>query len=438
MQFSRRKFIQASVAFAGLNILPAHAWARSPNSKIGIAYIGLGGRGRAVMNGIASHKMTQTVALCDIDINNLQKGSELYPNAQTFNDYRKMLLQLGDKIDAVMIATPDHTHAPAAIMAMNLGKHVYCEKPHSHGIAEAYQMNALAKEKGLSTQMGIQLHSTTGYRTLTHYIQDGAIGRISKAYAWSHKNWGYDKALPTGPTRVPNHIDWDLWLGTAADRPYLKNMYHPANWRRMIDFGNGTLGDMGVHIFDPVISSLALNQPTKITTNCREPNGYSHPSSHIIEYEFDGSKYTDSKFSLTWFDGKFAPKTDTEIADLQMPDGRELPNQAIMFIGEKGQRILLPHASGPQFLPRSIQETLRRPKFSPISHYHEWVDASMGNGLNCKADFDYAQTLTSTVLLGVLGNRFPGQQLNWDADNMRFTNNEAANQLVTKAYRKQF
>ena len=438
MKTNRRNFIQSSAAFAGLSILPGRIWANSPNSKIGIAYIGVGKRGAGVMGSIANHKMAECIAICDTDSNNLKKATQRFSGVPTFTDYRKMLLTLGDKIDAVMVATPDHTHAPAAMLAMELGKHVYCEKPLTHGIAEAYEMNAISKEKGLSTQMGTQLHSSQAYRTLTHYLQDGVIGKVSRIYGWSNKNWGYDGAMPTGPDPVPEELNWNLWLGTAAERPYWKGFYHPSRWRRMTDFGNGTLGDMGVHIFDPVMSSLNLGQPTKITTKCRESNGFSQPEGSTVEYEFTGTEYTESKVNFTWFDGKHTPKTDTDIVDLQMEGDRKLPTQGAMFIGENGKRCLLSHGSGPQFLPRSMHATLTKPKIQSLNHYSQWVDAAMGNGKKCNVDFDYAETLTSTVLLGVLGNRFPGQELHWDAAKMRFTNNEAANQLVHKTYRKGF
>jgi predicted dehydrogenase len=299
-------------------------------------------------------------------------------------------------------------------------------------------MNALSKEKGVATQMGTQLHSTQAYRMLTHFIRDGVIGKTSKVYGWSSKKWGYDSALPTGHDPVPAHVDWNLWIGTSAERPYLNKIYHPGNWRRMTDFGNGTLGDMGVHIFDPVLSSLNLGQPIKSITKCRAFNGYSHPSGNTVEYEFVGSEYTDSNVIFTWFDGSHTPNQNTEIADLQLPDERKLPSQGAMFIGENGQRILLPHGSGPQFFPSSIKSKLTKPKIAPLNHYHQWVDAAMGNGQKCNVDFDYAETLTTTVLLGVLGNRFPGKELHWDAANMRFTNHNEANQLIHKSYRKAF
>jgi predicted dehydrogenase len=388
---------------------------------------------------VASHPKVQIVGLADVDRTALEHERLLsYQDTARFADYREMLGTLGDKIDGVVITTPDHTHYPATLMAMNMGKAVYCQKPLTHEISEAYELAALAKEKNLVTQMGIQCHSADAYRMAVDFLQQGIIGKVSKVYAWSNKSWGDDGAAYAGSDPIPESLDWNLWLGSATARPYLKDKYHSAKWRKTLDFGCGTLGDMGVHIIDTPYAALKLGQPRSVQVTCRESNHCSHPSKNIVEYEFPSTEYTTDKLQFTWFDGAYVPKTAGQInPDLELEAGKTLPAQGAMFIGEDGQRMLLPHMSAPQPLPRSLLANVTKPQLKPANHYHQWVDAGMGNG-TCSADFEYAAPLTTGVLLGVVGNRFPGQTLQWDGDAMRFTNNEDANKLVSRSYRTDY
>jgi predicted dehydrogenase len=437
-RIKRREFIKASSAFAGIQLLPSLARAQSPNRKIGVAQIGIGGMGTRDLATVAGHPMVEIVGLCDVDRTRLDKVAGKHPQATCYQDYREMLSALGDKLDAVVVSTPDHTHAPAAMAAMEGKKHIYCQKPLTHDIAESYQMAALAREYQLTTQMGIQIHSGISYRTAVEAVRSGVIGKISKVYVWSGKDWGYDGPPYEGSDPVPETLDWNLWLGTAPERPYLEGKYHPNNWRKILDFGCGTLGDMGVHIFDTPIKALELGFATSVKTTCREPNGFSHPNANVIEYTFNGTRHTTNEITFTWFDGKASPaKAGTTNPDLQLPDDRKLPGQGAMFIGEEGKRILLPHVGGPQFLPRELTEAFEKPKLEPIDHYHLWVDSILGKA-ECNAGFDYAHLLTTNVLLGVVGSHFPGKLLEWDGGKMRFTNHEAANKYVTRDYRPGF
>ncbi len=439
MKANRRQFLKTSALFAGWSILPAGAWSNPLNSRFCTAHIGLGGMGRGDLHSVASHPKVQVVGLADVDRNVLAHQKMLrYREAVRFADYREMLRTLGDKIDGVVISTPDHTHYPATLMAMNMGKAVYCQKPLTHEIAEAYELAALAKEKNLVTQMGIQCHSADAYRMAVDFLQQGIIGKVSKVYTWSNKNWGYDGAAYSGSDPIPENFDWNLWLGSAAVRPYLNGKYHPGQWRKNLDFGCGTLGDMGVHIMDTPYAALKLQQPRSVKVTCREPNHFSHPTKNIVEYEFPSTKYTTDKLQFVWFDGTYAPKTAGQInPDLELEAGKTLPREGAMFIGEEGQRLLLPHLSAPQPLPRSLLGNISKPALKPANHYHQWVDAGMGNG-SCSADFEYSGSLTTSVLLGVVGNRFPGQTLQWEGDAMRFSNNEAANKLVSRSYRQNY
>jgi predicted dehydrogenase len=429
----RRNFIKATAATVGsFSILPSGLWANSPNSKICTAHIGVGGKGGSDLRSIANHRNVQVIGLCDVDKQRAASGISKHKSARFFSDYREMITALGDKIDAVMISTPDHTHYPATLAAMNAGKHVYTQKPLVHKISEARHLKTLAREKNLVTQMGIQVHSSIAYRMATHFLRGGAIGKVSKVYVWSSKNWGYDGPAITGEDPIPESLDWNLWLGTAPDRSYKKGKFHPGQWRRFLEYGCGTLGDMGVHIFDTPFHALELEPPNWVETTCRKPNGYGHPGKNIVRYGFSETPHTAKELLWTWYDGAYAPPKNEP--DLEMPDGKKLPDQGAMLVGEKG-RMLLPHVGGPRFLPRSLQTTVEKPKLAPTNHYHQWIDAIEGKGTP-SANFDYAADLTETVLLGTIGNRFPGKKLEWDRTTMAFTNSPEANQLVKGEYRK--
>ena len=309
------------------------------------------------LKSIASHPQVEVLALCDVDTNSLAKAQALHPKAQGFSDYRKLLDQLGDQIDAVVVSTPDHTHAPASLRAMEMGKAVYCQKPLTHHVSEARAVRKLAEDKGLVTQMGIQIHSFQEYRSAVQLIQSGIIGKVHTVRAWSPKNWGYDGQAPKGMDVVPTSLDWNLWLGTAPERPYVEEYYHPGNWRKLLDYGCGTLGDMGVHIFDTPYTALALDVPMTITTKCRKPTGFGHPEKNIVTYEFPGTEFTTDSLKWVWYDGKKAPKKHKE---LKLPNGDKLPNQGSMFIGEKG-RLLLPHYDFPKLIVNGAYETVGYP-----------------------------------------------------------------------------
>ena len=263
----RRNFLKNSAALASMTFLPASAWALSKGGKLRTAHIGVGGKGTSNLSSIASHPMVEVVALCDVDSMNLAKAKELHPNAKVYTDYRLLLIEMKDSIDAVVVSTPDHTHAPASLTAMNMGKSVFCEKPLTHHVSEARAMRKLAEDKDLITQMGIQCHSSDEYRKAVILIQSGIIGKVGTVRAWSPKNWGYDGPAPEGSDPIPETLDWNLWLGTSPERPYKDKIYHPANWRKLLDYGCGTLGDMGVHIFDTPYTALELDVPKTYDPN---------------------------------------------------------------------------------------------------------------------------------------------------------------------------
>ncbi len=472
---NKREFIKNSVAGAlGIILVPSFLKGGNLQEKLRTAHIGVGNMGMADLKAISSHPAVEVAALCDVDAINLSVASKMHPKARIFFDYRTMLEEMGNKIDAVIVSTPDHTHAPASLMAMNMNKPVYCQKPLTHYVSESREMKRLAAEKGLVTQMGIQVHSFYDYKLATLLIQSGIIGKVHTVHAWSPKNWGYDGPLPQGEDPVPEQLDWNLWLGTSKKRPYKNGMYHPANWRKLMDYGCGTLGDMGVHIFDTPYNALQLDVPRTITTECRPSNGFGFPEHNIVTYEFPGTPYTGKSLKWIWYDGEGAPRMseDLRLPGMEIKKGRnnqvagakdkisldagvaaenELPEQGAMFVGEKG-RLLLPHFMQ---LPRKISkgkyvdiskeiakvskehnlgEPIRNYDLEGPKHYHQFVDACLGKATTT-APFDYAARLTETILLGTIAGRFPGETLHWDAVSAKFRE-EKANQYLAGEYRQ--
>ncbi len=441
----KRDFLKSTAALGLTALLPSSVWALSKNGRLRTAHIGVSNMGGNDLASISSHELVDVVALCDVDSKALAEAKKLHPNAAVYKDYRVMLKEMKSDIDAVIVSTPDHTHAPASMMAMEIGKPVYCQKPLTHHVVEARAMRKMAKEKNLVTQMGIQVHSFYDYKLATLLIQSGIIGKVSTVRAWSPKNWGFDGPEPKGSDPVPDNLDWNLWLGTSAERPYKEGYYHPANWRKLLDYGCGTLGDMGVHIFDTPYNALKLDVPMTIKNQCRKPTGFGFPEKNTVTYTFPGTEYTADTLKWIWYDGKGAPGKHK---DLRLPNNEKLPNQGAMFVGEKG-RLLLPHFME---LPRLIvdgkyqeldlsiikdQEAIGEPVRDYNSegnkHYHQFVDACLGKA-ECSAPFEYSARLTETILLGVIAGRFPNKTLHWDNATARFSEPEA-NKFLDAPYR---
>ena len=430
---TRRNFVKSTAAIGGFSIIPSGLLANPPSGKLTYALAGCGGNGGGTTRSMMSHPKLQVVALCDPDKRQtarcMKKVKLTNAKAETFQDYREMLTKMGDKLDAIAVSTPDHNHHPVTLQAMKLGKHVYTQKPLTNRISHARELKKVAGETGVVNRMGIQLHSSVGNRTVGHYLRDGTIGKIKKVYVWSPKTWGDDRTSRTAEQPVPANMDWGLWLGNAPKQPFRSGI-HPSRWRCYLDFGAGTLGDMGVHIFDTPFKALALTYPNWVRTTCRKSNGFGHPTANTVEYSFSETKYTTKDFRFTWFDGKHA--TTKKIPELKLPSGSRFPGQGAVYVGEKGC-ILHPHMSGAIFFPDSIKQQVakaKKPDIAPMDHYHDWIDACLAGKPSTHADFTYAAALTETVLLGVVGNRFPGEKLQWDCKKMKFTNMPEADKLV--------
>jgi predicted dehydrogenase len=432
----RRIFIRTVTAGGLAFMLPIPS-----RAKVRIAQVGLGAMGVGDLHDIASHPEVEVVALCDVDTTKLAQVKMTYPNAKTFTDYKEMFKSMGKEIDAVVVSTCDHAHAPVSLAAMELNKNVYCQKPLTRYISESRKMDAVAAQKKLVTQMGIQVHSFYEYKLATIMIQKGIIGKVKKVIAWSPKVWGYDGAAPEGSDPVPEGLNWDLWLGGARKRPYRKDIHQSGNWRKIIDYGCGTLGDMGVHIFDTPYNALQLTVPLTVKNSCRPPTDFAHPEKNHVTYVFPGTSYTTPTLEWVWYDGVDAPAKQDE---LKLPADGKLPEQGAMFIGENGDRLLLPHFMlPPQLIKNDKYEPIDINQYDPDGkagkpnvsyeegspkHYHQFIDACLGKA-TCSAPFSYAAKLTEVILLGVIAARFPDQTLHWDGKKARFKE-EAANRFL--------
>ncbi|MGI9240895.1 MAG: Gfo/Idh/MocA family oxidoreductase [Verrucomicrobiales bacterium] len=437
---SRRHFLRsASAGIAAPLILPGLGrGADSPNGKLNHAAIGVDGQGWSDLVQIASHPQCEIVAICDVDTARMEKAAAKFPQARRYQDWRELLEKEGDKIDSVNVTVPDHMHAPISISAMNLGKHCYTEKPLTHEVYEARQMRLAADKSGVVTQMGNQIHSSIEYRSAAIMVQEGAIGKVKEVHAWSGAKFP-QRGRPEGEDPVPATLDWDKWIGVAPMRPYKSGVYHPFNWRGWIDFGGGAIGDFGCHILDTPFKALELTAPTTIKATVPDDwadkaawHTENWPDWEIFEYSFPGTKFTAADtLKVVWYDGGKQPPL--ELVPFEK-EGRQLPSGGSLFVGETGT-LLLPHVGGPQLVPYSKNRDLKRPKLDGMNHYHNFVDGCLGKA-KTGSHFGFAGPLTEATLLGNIANRFAGKELAWDSAALKFTNEDAANQLIRREYRK--
>jgi len=447
-RWSRREFVGAAAAVAAFTYVPKHvlgqAGGSSANNKLNIAGIGVGGRGASDIDGVSSENI---VALCDVDLKRASGTFRKHPNAKVYRDFRVMLEKEAKNIDAVVIGAPDHIHAPAAIMAMKMGKHVYCEKPMAHTVYEARRMTEVAAETGVVTQMGNQGHAGEGLRLYWEFIHDGAIGTVREVHVWSDRAgtkerpwWPQGIDRPEGSVPVPDGLDWDLWLGPAQWRPFAKfpngrggeATYVPFNWRGWWDFGCGALGDMAVHNADPAFFALDLDAPTAVEAETSELKDETLPISNIIRFEFP-AKGSRPAVKMTWYDGGNLPERP---ADLE--EGRRMGGNGILFIGDKGKLMGGSHAGVPRLIPETAMKDYGKPpKTLPRSpgHHAEWIEAcKAGDPKAAKSGFWYAGPFTESLLVGNLAVRLQ-KRVEWDAKAMRSPNCPEADNYITKFYR---
>ncbi len=403
----------------------------SPNGKLCHASFGASGMAWADLNEIVKHPSIELVAVADVDLSKTDAVKKAFPKAKIYQDWRE-LLEKEKQLDTVNVSTPDHMHAPIGMSALMRGKHVYGQKPLTHDIYESRRLTEVARQKKLVTQMGIQIHSAREYRMAVRLIQDLAIGKVKEVHTWSGKDWGDLGEMPKRTDPVPASLNWDAWVGVCAARPFIGDgWYHPGNWRKRLDFGTGTFGDMGCHIYDPVFKALALTSPLTVRSEGPAPNAHSWAINAIIEYVFPGTAYTEGKtVKVTWYDGKERPPKDVQA----LLGGMGVPDQGSIFLGTKGV-MLLPHIGMPVMLPEKDFDDYKLPQVQGENHWLQWVNGCLGKGVP-SANFDYSGPLTEAVLLGSVATRFPKTTLEWAAAKVKFSNVKEANQYVRRQYRK--
>ncbi len=439
---SRRSFLAATGAITTFMALPAHVLGRavetSPNNKLNIAGIGVGGQGGHDVDQFSSENI---VALCDVDEAHAARVFKEYPNAKRYKDFRQMLDQ--DKsIDAVVVGTPDHLHAIVSVTAIKHGKHVYCEKPLTRTVYEARAVAKAAREAKVATQMGNQGMAFEGNRLINEWLWAGAIGPVREVHVWSdrptHRGkmplwWPQGVERPKDTPQVPDTLDWDLWLGPAPVRPY-HSAYVPFRWRGWWDFGTGGLGDMGIHNLAPVFSALKLGAPDTVQASSTPVFAETVPLATIVHYQFP-ARGDMPPVQLHWYDGGLLPERPAELGENAVLDAED----GIIFVGDKGKMLVKGWGGEhPRLIPESADKAYQRPpKTLPrsIGHYKEWVQACK-TGSPTRSNFDFAGPLTEAVLLGSVCIRNGGDKLVWDSANLKITNDPDANKFLHYEYRK--
>ncbi len=422
-QFNRRDFLTSTAAGgAGLLFLKnsQSAWSYQANERLSIGIIGAGGRGAANLQAVSSE---QVIALCDVDVRRAAASFARYPDAAKYRDYRELLDELEPQLDAVVVSTANHVHAPASVTAMRMGKHVYCEKPLSHSVHEARVAASVASEQKVATQMGTQIHATENFRRIVELLRGGAIGQVSECHCWL-RGGGSAGDRPRETPPIPSGLDWDLWLGPAPYRPY-HSCYVPHDWHYWWDFGGGAFGNMGCHYLDLPFWALELRHPTTIQADGPPPHPESTPASQHVRYVFpiaDGAPV-----EVTWTHGKTAPAVFAK---------NDLPGWAWgVFVGTEGmllasysQRMLWPAAKFADYQPPE-------PSIAPsVGHHREWIEAcKTGSPTTC--NFDYSGAITEAMLLGNVAYRI-GESLEWDGTRMKVTNCPPANDYLRREYRE--
>ncbi len=429
---TRRSFITTASLTAGAPFISRLSWAAgSPMQKLQYAAIGAGGRGAADINSISGHKKVQMVAAADVDSGERKKLAAKKAGVKTFSDWREMFQTMGKGIDIVSVSTPDHMHGIMAMSAMNLGKHVYVQKPLAQTIGECRAMQETARRNKVIVQMGTQGASSFNDRMAVGLVQGQFIGKVTEAWVFCGKSWGDSKSLPDHQDPVPEGLDWDGWLGVGEKRPYLEKYYHPKTWRRRQGFGTGTLGDMGCHIFNAMYRGLALTAPKRVRSSTPVPNQYNWTGNEHVEYDFPGSKYTDGNLKVFWVSGKQRPPK--ELTAL-IPEGIKY-RFGCLLKGEKGA-LLLRHGSSPVLLPAEKFAAVRPRKLAAIGHHDAFIDAVLdGNPERLLSPIDYAAPMTEFILLGNIAMQHSPNWLEWDAKHAVITNHKDANRNIHRTYR---
>lgn len=447
---NRRKFIKDGAMLTGFSIVSSHVLGKTlghvaPSDKLQIAGIGVGGMGR---RNLANMNSENIVALCDVDWKYAQKTFDDYPKAKRFKDWREMFDQFGDSIDAVMVATPDHTHAGVTAHAITQGKHCYTQKPLTHSVYESRLLTNLAKQYGVATQMGNQGNSFDWCRQIAEWIQSDAIGEVYEVHCWTDRPiWPQGLMKPAQGMPIPDTLAWDLFIGPAEHRPY-HEVYTPWNWRGWWDFGTGALGDMACHIMDPIYWALDLKYPTKVNGSSTLSNLYSPPHAQMVQYTFPSrqkkGKVNMPEVKVYWYDGGLLPERPEELAPGEMM-GDE--NGGIIFVGKKGKIMTGCYGMNPTLLPLTDMEHFQQPEawlprvaggngdiWNTNAHEQDWIRAakeSPEHRTEATSHFGFSGPFNEMVVMGVLAVRLQGlhRELLWDGQQMRFTNIEPSDTI---------
>jgi len=438
---SRRSFLKTASLASAASVAFPHVMrsqeGKSPNHKLNVACIGVGGRGNAAVSAMKGENL---VAFCDVDDVRAASTFKANPDVPRFRDYRQLFDKLGGKIDAVTISTPDHMHFPIAMAAMALGKHVFVEKPMCHTIAETRVMAGIAREKKLATQMGNQGHAAEGTRLLKEWYLAGVIGEVKELHSWTDrpiwpqgvKGHDHSKMMPV----VPPTLDWDLWLGVAAPREFDPG-YLPFNWRGYWDFGTGALGDMGCHMMDGGFWAFDLPAPTTVEAVSANTTAISAPTASVVTYQF-AARGARPALKWVWYDGNMEPVIPPEL-ELE----RKLPDNSTLIIGTKATVLCQANYYTIRIVPETKMQAMASslppktiPRIPAGNHFAEWIGACKG-GTPAGANFDYSARLTEMVLLSNVAVR-ARRRIEWDSAAMKVTNLPAANEFITKQYRPGF
>ena len=436
---TRRAFLRGTGgAFAAFTVVSRHVFGAA--DRLGVAFIGVGGRGGAQLGGLS--RGNDVVALCDVDARRAGDAFGRFPAAKKYSDFRRMFDALEKSIDVVAVSTPDHTHAVAAMAALRRGKHLYCEKPLAHSVDEVRRLMSAAKEKGVVTQLGNQGHSSGDIRKCVEWVRAGAIGTVHTIHAACGSVHCRIKDLPrrSEPHEIPEELDWDLWLGPAARRSY-HPMYLPGRWRSWKPFGNGTIGDWVCHVVDPSFWALDLGAPAtvqavKVVDYDPVAHADTFPAGSIIQFEFP-AKGERKPVTLYWYSG-----VERIPSPKELDAGRTPPGTGAILIGDKGAIMHGSHgAGGVRIIP---EETMRAftppapsiPRVRGNDHHGDFLDAIL-RGRKAGSDIaEYGGPLTELAMLGIIAMNFPGRTLAWDGPNMRFADCEEANRFVAPPCRE--
>ena len=425
---TRRRFLQttavgtSALLAGGVHSQVSAQDSDSPNEKLNIGIIGAGGRGRANTGGVQRENIA---ALCDVDSNHLAGAKKRFPKADEYRDFRQLI---EDKsIDAVVISTADHTHTPAALAAMRSGKHVYCEKPLAHTVEEARLMRETYAKSKVATQMGTQIHATDNYRRVVELVRGGAIGKVQHAHVWCGRS--ISAVNPNAPVQpVPSHLDWDLWLGPASDRPFRSGIV-PGNltWNRWWDFGNGVLGDMGSHLIDLPYWALQLKDPTSVAAEGPEVSDFANPPWLIVHWDHPAIEGRDV-VKVSWYHSNKRPKSPAGIDLSKWHIGVMFEGSEGQLVADYGKRVLLPAEKYKDY--KAPEQTIAK----SLGHYQEWIHAAKTGG-ETLCNFEYSGALIEHNLLGNVAYRV-GERLEWNAEKFQATNNSDAERYIKKEYRK--